>query len=184
MNEIVEAINKLGEISWMDYVQLGATVLSIIISALAVFYAIKVPKKIAEEQNKITLFEKRYEIFHFYELCFDFCDRLFRHRDKIDLQDDCMLFFEGMKFEELNDDIVKTRIFEFEHILHQLVFLFPTVSDNDVKNLYMALWRAVVAIVDDKDVEQCRKAYVETMKSFSDKYQKMIFTEMSIYKCK
>lgn len=184
MNDIIEAINKLGETSWMDYVQLSATVLSILISALAVFYAVKVPKKISEEQNKIALFEKRYEIFQFYERCFDFCDRLYRHRDKVDLQDDCMLFFDNMKFEELNDDIVQNRIFEFEHTLHQLVFLFPSVRDDDVKDLYATLWRAVVAIVDNKDVELCRKAYVDTMKNFSDKYQKMIFTEMSIYKCK
>lgn len=63
MNDIVEAINQLGQTSWMDYVQLGATVISIIISALAVFYAVRVPKKIEEEQNKITLFDKRNSVY-------------------------------------------------------------------------------------------------------------------------
>ena len=32
-------------------------------SVISVYFAIQVPKKIAEEQNKIALFEKRYEFF-------------------------------------------------------------------------------------------------------------------------
>lgn len=63
MKEIVEAINKLGETNCIDYVQLVATVVSVIISAIAVIYAVKVPKKIAEEQNRIALFEKRYSLY-------------------------------------------------------------------------------------------------------------------------
>lgn len=61
MEELIKAIQELGNLSWMDYVQLVLTVVTIIISALALFYAIRVPKKIAEEQNRIALFEKRYE---------------------------------------------------------------------------------------------------------------------------
>ena len=61
MEELIKAIEELGNLSWIDYVQLGLTIITIIISALALFYAIRVPKKIAEEQNRIALFEKRYE---------------------------------------------------------------------------------------------------------------------------
>ncbi|MBQ6864693.1 MAG: hypothetical protein IJO14_10710 [Clostridia bacterium] len=61
MEELIKVIQELGKLSWMDYVQLVLTVVTIIISALALFYAIRVPKKIAEEQNRIALFEKRYE---------------------------------------------------------------------------------------------------------------------------
>ena len=63
MEELIKAIQELGNLSWIDYVQLGLTIVTILISALALFYAIRVPKKIAEEQNKIALFDKRYEVF-------------------------------------------------------------------------------------------------------------------------
>lgn len=43
-----------------DAVSACASWLSVIVSALAIWYAIQVPKKIAIEQNRITLFEKRY----------------------------------------------------------------------------------------------------------------------------
>ena len=72
MEELIKAIKELGNLSWIDYVQLGLTIVTIIISALALFYAIRVPKKIAEEQNRIALFEKRYEAFQFFERCFTF----------------------------------------------------------------------------------------------------------------
>lgn len=67
MEELVNSIRELGNLSWLDYVQLGLTVVTIIISALALFYAIRIPKKIAEEQNRIALFEKRYEAFQLFE---------------------------------------------------------------------------------------------------------------------
>ena len=47
MEELIKAIQELGNLSWIDYVQLGLTIITIIISALALFYAIKVPKRIA-----------------------------------------------------------------------------------------------------------------------------------------
>lgn len=63
MEELIKAIQELGNLSWIDYVQLGLSIVTILISALALFYAIRVPKKIAKEQNNIALFEKRYEFY-------------------------------------------------------------------------------------------------------------------------
>ena len=57
MEELIKVIQELGNLSWIDYVQLVLTIITIIISALALFYAIKVPKRIAEDQNKIALFD-------------------------------------------------------------------------------------------------------------------------------
>ena len=66
MEELINAIQDLGKISWIEYIQLVATVISIIISGLAVYCAVKVPKKIADEQNKIALLEKRTEIYLYF----------------------------------------------------------------------------------------------------------------------
>lgn len=50
------------ESSW-DAVSAVATWAGVFASVFAIIFAIRVPKKIAEEQNKIALFEKRYEMF-------------------------------------------------------------------------------------------------------------------------
>ena len=51
----------------MDCVQIVLNVGEIIILGLTLYYAVRIPKIIAAEQNKIALFDKRYEVFRFYE---------------------------------------------------------------------------------------------------------------------
>lgn len=63
MEDLIKAIQDLGQYTFLDYILFGANVISVIISAFALFAAIRVPKKIAENQNKIALFEKRYEMY-------------------------------------------------------------------------------------------------------------------------
>jgi len=72
--DISNAINnhpKPGKYEWLT---LAISGLGIIISAVAIFVAILIPKQIAEDQNKIALFEKRYEVYHEIKVINDFLD--------------------------------------------------------------------------------------------------------------
>ena len=157
-------------------------------AAISVYYAIQVPKKIAEEQNRIALFEKRYEIFQFYERCFDFRERIIKHDEIDDLRKDCMMFFDESNYSELTKDIIRNKIFKIEYTLHQLVFLFPVISDDLTSELYEKLYKAILQILnedaDSQNVKQVKTDYIETMSEFIDSYHSMIFYELSIYKCK
>lgn len=46
-----------------DAISACAAWAAVIVSGIAIYFAIQAPKKIAEEQNKIALFEKRYEFY-------------------------------------------------------------------------------------------------------------------------
>ena len=94
MEELIRVIQELGELSWMDYVQLILTIITIIISAVALIFAIRIPRKIAEEQNRIALFEKRYNIFQFYEKCISFSNALKRAETLEEMQKSCDFSFE------------------------------------------------------------------------------------------
>ena len=96
MEELINVIQELGNLSWIDYIQLGLTIITIIISALALFYAIKVPKRIAEDQNKIALFDKRYEVFQLFERCVSFNKALQNSETIDDMRKDCMLLFDEL----------------------------------------------------------------------------------------
>lgn len=72
MEELIEVIQGLKQPGCIDYIQLGSAIVSVIASIIAVFVAIRVLKTIAENQNKIALFEKRYELFQFYRKCQSF----------------------------------------------------------------------------------------------------------------
>ena len=95
MEELIRVIQELGELSWMDYVQLILTIITIIISAVALIFAIRIPRKIAEAQNKIALFEKRYNIFQFYEKCISFSNALKRAETLEEMQKSCNFSFDS-----------------------------------------------------------------------------------------
>lgn len=63
VDDLIIAIEILGEKSLFDYIQLGTTVISVFISIAAIVFAIMVPQKIADRQDRISLFEKRYDCY-------------------------------------------------------------------------------------------------------------------------
>lgn len=180
MEELIKVIQELGNLSWIDYVQLGLTIITIIISALALFYAIKIPKRIAEDQNRIALFDKRYEVFQLFERCVSF-NKVLQNSETIDdMRKDCMLLFDELRYEELDFKIVMKKVYIFEHTLHQMEFLFPGISEKDVHELYSSLWKVLVAIIDDENVTECKKDYINIMSEFAHKYHKTIWNELTL----
>jgi len=56
INSITESINALAQPRFIDW-------LAVILSGLAIWFAVQVPKKVADRQDKIALFEKRYNFY-------------------------------------------------------------------------------------------------------------------------
>ncbi|MBS6174109.1 MAG: hypothetical protein KH760_06500 [Clostridiales bacterium] len=63
MEELIVAVQSLGQKGCFDYIQLGTTIMSVLISVIAIIFAIRVPKQIADRQDRISLFEKRYDCY-------------------------------------------------------------------------------------------------------------------------
>lgn len=57
---------------------------SVIASSIAIFVAIRIPKQISDQQNKIALFEKRYEAYHQIEMLHEFCSEIEKLAPNID----------------------------------------------------------------------------------------------------
>ena len=94
MEELIEVIQGLKQPGCIDYIQLGSAIVSVIASIIAVFVAIRVPKTIAENQNKIALFEKRYELFQFYRKCQSFLYAIKRDKTIEEIRNSCSTIFE------------------------------------------------------------------------------------------
>ena len=93
------------ENSW-NAISAVASWASVFVSGLAIYYAIQVPKRIAEDQNKITLFEKRYEVYKTLTDCFAFAFML----ENTDVPDNQCLEIFHIVFNEnarLNDNTTK-----------------------------------------------------------------------------
>ena len=68
------------ENSW-DAISACAGWASVVVAGLAIYYAIQVPKKIAEDQNKIALFEKRYAVYEVLNNCVTYAHMLERFNE-------------------------------------------------------------------------------------------------------
>lgn len=155
-----------------------ASCAAVVVSAIAIYYAIQIPLKIANDQNKISLFEKRYEAFQFFERCFAFKKALQSSETIEDMRKDCLLFFDNINYEELDIKTLRNKLHHFEYILHEMEFLFPELTEEDVSSLYQALYEAVLAIASNENTKEKISTYITTMGEFSLKYNKAIWSKL------
>ena len=157
---------------------------AVIVSGLAIYYAIQVPKKIAKEQNRIALFEKWFNIFQFYEKCISFSNALKRAETLEEMQKSCNFSFE-IKCEQTDFNEMMLLLEKFEYTAHQLHFLFPGIIDEDANSLYLALYHFILQMVEvDKvvvrDISGAKNTYNSEMDNFKKKYEKIIFEQLEI----
>ena len=151
------------------------SILSAIASFMAVWYAIRV----ADKQNKIALFEKRYECFQCFEECFILYKKLKSQPLEKVIAVQCCHMLEVEKINSLSKHDFQNKVKRFEYTLHQIPFLFPGIKEEDTSTLYYALAKFLAAILDKKDVEEKKQIYLDTMDKFS-KYSDEIWKSVTI----
>ena len=168
----------------MECIQIVLNTIEIIILSATLYYAVRIPKIIAAEQNKIALFDKRYEVFRFYEKCDAFSKALERTESVSEMRKNCDFCF-GTHCEESNLNEMLLLLERLEYNSHQLYFLFPGILDSDTKSLYLALYHMILQIVKtdkivERDVLGARNNYITTLKEFKSKYEGLIFKEIKL----
>ena len=175
IGSITESINALAQPRFIDW-------LAVILSALAIWFAIRVPKKIADRQDKIALFEKRYECFQFFEKCVVLCKNLPDTDDEASMQKTirfCCRILEVQKVDDIDNNYFVYKMDQFEYTLHQMPFLFPGIKDDDVAALYRSLVEFLQAIISQKDIKEKRRSYLEAISKFKE-YTDEIWNSMTI----
>lgn len=173
------------ENSW-DAISAVATLVGVVISAggvvasfIAIWYAIQVPRKIADRQDKIALFERRYECFQFFEECFILYKKSVEKSSTDVVSVQCCHMLGVQKIEDLNRYDFQNKVKHFEYLLHQMEFLFPGIREKDVSNLYKTLSSYLAAILVQQDIEKNRQDYISAMNEFV-KYTNEIWDSMTI----
>lgn len=77
---MINAINQHAKPRTYDWIALVVSCLGILISTIAIIVAIRVPLKIAEKQDKIALFEERYNIYNELKTIDDFLNDYYETR--------------------------------------------------------------------------------------------------------
>lgn len=151
------------------------SIASAVASFMAVWYAIRV----ADQQNRIALFEKRYECFQFFEECFVLYQMLASNRLEEVINVQCCHMLGVEKIENINRYDFHNKLKHFEFLLHQMAFVFPNIKENDVLELYNSLSSFFTATLNGKDIEKSKTNYLKTMTKFG-KYIGKIWDTVTI----
>ena len=129
------------ETSW-DAISACAGWASAIFSFIAILVAIQIPERIAEQQNRITLFEKRHTFYYTFCRCISFCEGL----DSVQTKDAVRMMFYTMlsddhtsrSLAEINERITPLEI-KIGSILSQGEYLFDCEKTSLLEPLAMGI---------------------------------------------
>ena len=150
------------EINW-EAVSAVAAWVGVISSFIAIWFAIQVPKKIADRQDKIALFEKRYQCFQLLEECFVLYKNSLEKNAKDKIIRECYHILEIETPNDLNKNTFQRKARQFEYTLHQIPFLFEGIDENDLQEVYSALIAYLSSLVFKKDFEKEKQDYISAI---------------------
>lgn len=163
--------------SWASVV---IAIASTIASFLAVWFAIRVPKKIAEQQNKIALFEMRYEVFEAYNSLKTFSELLRWAINKENVQSFFLNVFCDISFDEKNIDAIYVRKESsvlFEKLLKS-EFLFDTNVSSYIKEIAHCFYQLIAISLYETDFSKVSEKILSLIELMNSKRYQSVLDEM------
>ncbi len=155
------------ENSW-DAISACAAWAGVIMSFVAIMFAIWVPIRIANRQDKIALFEKRYELYNQLKNHYVFAAMVKKAKNikYIYLYSETVF---GFSFED--SDKVSQLNHATANLYSKVLFLFPMVAEKDFQNVVNAEADYFLrGICNNTDEKAKREEYVSTISKFWSKY--------------
>lgn len=173
IDSITESINALAKPRFIDW-------LAVILSGLAIWFAIRVPKKIADRQDKIALFDKRYDCFQFFQCCVYLYFCVANEHTLEELKFYLQFMLKKQQIGDIDEKTLDKQLARYEYVLHQMQFLFPGIEEKHTERLYKALAQLLVSVTKNENIEEMERNFAEEMGTFIKKYGYTIFDAMTI----
>lgn len=160
LQTIADNIQAASQPGWVECLSIVISSISVVVSGVAIWFAIRVPKQIAEEQNDIALFEKRYEILCLYSSCRSFANvmkTLKKYKieiDKVKIREIfAIVFFDGKTDKDYNDfELIRMKNDEILDKMERSKFLFEYDISSYIRISYIVLYTIVISALD-KDAQ-------------------------------
>lgn len=178
--KLTNAITRLGQPDWLDYLQVIASIISIIISAIAVVMAVRVPKQISNRQDQISLFDKRfaaYDVFLRYEA---FATGIVEIDDIKKYREGFMDMFFLDESSEFEAEKAVYKLVQISTPLQHMPFLFDNITDLEMDVLFSSMLNFVIAISTNNDTEESKNKLVNSINAFKEKHIKTIRDTLTI----
>lgn len=169
--ELIIAIESLAEKDVWDYV---IAIAPIILSVIAVFISVDV----ARQQNRIALFEKRFNVYVEIQRCLSF-ERLLKESNGPQgaYIAFCIAYGLDSSIEHIENGWASRKYIPIEKTLMQSCFLFDCINEQMISNICKSLLAVLFKIEKQQDVEkekvQFEKNLMELLRCFSDMYSEI-----------
>ena len=189
---IADAIQNTAKPGCIDWVSIGISLAGVVLSFVAIIVAVQVPKKIAKQQDKISLFEKRYECYTVIQKILAIGEQIKSYTTKMAVVSAFKLWFgdknDFAKNESFTKYVIILKLEEVKLVSGQ--FLFP---EYDAEMLSEIINEAITLIeacsvhsTTEKEGPYSKKAGISKDKfcalcdQFKEKYVKQIETELQL----
>lgn len=172
------------ENNW-DAISAVATWAGVIASFVAIMVAIRIPKKIADRQDKIALFEKRFVCFEELQRHYSLLNAI-QKEESIERIKRCYVSkycgYAYMNFNDIDHIQILTKSCTN---LQQVSFLFKGIDDTYTKNLYNAFTELILSLAkvgtQESEIKQNVKLYTEAVIDFWGRYYNIMFDSVELH---
>ncbi|OUO17172.1 hypothetical protein [Flavonifractor sp. An4] len=168
VDNIANNIDALAQPRLIDWLAVLISVLSVLLSAAAICFAVKV----ADKQNKIMLFEKRYEIYNIFCKCIIFARMLENLHTSKDIIDGYkMLFFDKCLPENrTGNNVINEQRIAMIRKVEVCFYLLPSLDQENLISIFRQLdnlMEACLLDIDTADLRKMIKSYSNIVKANS-----------------
>lgn len=182
MDKYIETLSNamvsLGKPSVIDYIQVIVSLISIIISTIAVIMAVKIPRTIANKQDKIALFDKRfaaYEVFLMYEAFAWQIDKLSGTENY--KKQFIIVFYTSLNI-EFNGIDALTKLKQLSSKLQHASFLFDNIANAELSEMFESICDFIIALEKNVNVEESKKTFINHIEVFREKHHEHILSAL------
>ncbi len=184
LDVIAKNIQALAEPKFIEYIALIFSFIGIIVSGIAIWFAVQVPKKIADRQDNIALFEKRYNVYYLFADFRALSLYIVNTKDRISIQKFFLSSYNITWSNDKNDNAIKVSS-QCALILSQMFqskFLFNESIGMEIAHFSNLVINVITFSLDDNktaELEQAQKILMMNINK-NEKYM-WILNQMESY---
>lgn len=183
------------ETSW-DAVSGCAAWAGVFASFVAIWFAIYVPKKIADRQDKIALFEKRYECYTIIQNFLTLSNQIENFQTVKEIQTALKIYFGDYEKIHNNESacILAVKLNRQKLLIVSGTFLFISYNDELLQKIIDTAMELIIAVATERKTQvevplsekalQLKQEYCTLCRNFQQKYLELIEKELNLVKNK
>lgn len=178
IGNIANSIDALAQPRLIDWLAVVLSFFSVVLSVVAIWFAVQIPKKIADRQDKISIFDMRMQCYRHLQKHFNFCEVISPKKSPVEVFE--WAFMDCLHKVEDNEEMLMI-LNEVRNSLYQIPFLFTDIEENEIDQIYISFLHLTNKILANEKFSDELQHYQEVIHNFQQKHLKNIRMSLMLY---